>query len=74
MRLVRDCLYGGLFLNTALFSQLSHAIDIDISSTSMPSPHFFNLFPIIYTTVSALALFRHPSPLLHTWTQLRHYI
>ncbi|GKZ21218.1 hypothetical protein AbraCBS73388_006885 [Aspergillus brasiliensis] len=34
MRLVRDCLYGGLFLNTALFSQLAHAIDIDISSTS----------------------------------------
>ncbi|RAK99369.1 glycoside hydrolase family 76 protein [Aspergillus ibericus CBS 121593] len=34
MRLFRDCLYGGLFLNAALFSQLSRAIDLDISSTS----------------------------------------
>ncbi|PWY94033.1 mannan endo-1,6-alpha-mannosidase [Aspergillus sclerotioniger CBS 115572] len=34
MRLFRDFLHGGLFLNTILFSQLSRAIDLDISSTS----------------------------------------
>ncbi|PWY69733.1 glycosyl hydrolase family 76 protein [Aspergillus heteromorphus CBS 117.55] len=33
MRLFRDFLYGGLFLNTALFSQLARAIDLDINSS-----------------------------------------
>lgn len=72
MRLVRDCLYGGLFLNTALFSQLSHAIDIDISSTSMPSPPLLILSLIISSTVTARPLSCSPSPLLHYWEQLRH--